>query len=113
MSKPESKIIQNPKSKIQNPTVSVLMPTYDHARFILRAIDSLLAQTLTGWELVIVDDGSPDDTPDLVKPYLADERIRYHQLDGNWGLGTALNYALTYAQAPLIAYLPSDDVYYA
>src|SRR5919198_6646006 len=85
------------KLKTPVPRVSVLMPTYDHAHFILRAIDSLLAQTLTDWELIIVDDGSPDDTADLVKPYLADERIRYHRLEGNAGLGTALNYALTYA----------------
>ena len=105
--------MSKPGAKTQNPTVSVLMPTYDHAHFILRAIDSLLAQTLTDWELIIVDDGSPDDTADLVRPYLADERVHYHRLEGNRGLGTALNYALTFAQAPLIAYLPSDDVYYA
>src|SRR4051795_11809589 len=103
---------QNPKSKIDAPAVSVLMPTYDQAHFILRAISSLLAQTFEDWELLIVDDGSPDDTHDTVKPYLADERIRYHKLEGNWGPGTALNYALTYARARLIAYLPSDDLYH-
>ncbi len=95
------------------PQISVLMPTYDHAAFIQRAIDSLLAQTLTEWELVIVDDGSPDGTSDVVAPYLDDPRITYHRLPDNRGLGSALNYALEQARASLIAYLPSDDVYYA
>ncbi|MDQ2828890.1 MAG: glycosyltransferase [Chloroflexota bacterium] len=43
------------------PAVSVLMPTYGHAPFIRRALDSLVAQTVADWELIIVDDGSPDD----------------------------------------------------
>ncbi|HEY8377751.1 MAG TPA: glycosyltransferase [Nannocystis sp.] len=95
------------------PRVSVLMPTYGHARFIARALNSLLGQTLTDWELVIVDDGSPDDTAAAVAPYLADPRITYHRCARNHGLGAALNRALENAHAPLIAYLPSDDVYYA
>jgi glycosyltransferase involved in cell wall biosynthesis len=95
------------------PRVSVLMPTFDQGHFIRRALDSLYAQTLTDWELVIVDDGSPDETCDVIRPYLADARIHYHRFPYNRGLGVALNYALTHACAPLIAYLPSDDVYYA
>lgn len=94
------------------PLVSVLMPTYEHATFIRRAINSLRSQTLTDWELIIVDDASPDETQAIVKPYLADPRIHYHRLKHNQGLGAALNWALRLAQAPLIAYLPSDDLYY-
>jgi hypothetical protein len=94
------------------PRVSVLMPTYQQAHFIRRALESLLAQTLWDWELLIVDDGSPDATGQLVAPYLADARIRYYRLDRNRGLGAALNYALARARAPLVAYLPSDDVYW-
>ena len=93
--------------------VSVLMPTFKQAALIPRAIESLLEQSMPNWELVIVDDGSPDDTQAVVKPYLADPRIRGHRLRNNLGLGTALNQALARARAPLIAYLPSDDVYYA
>ena len=88
------------------------MPTYGHARFIAAAIGSLLQQTRTDWELVVVDDGSPDDTATVVAPYLADPRIRYERLASNVGLGAALNAAMDRARAPLIAYLPSDDVYY-
>lgn len=95
-----------------SPLVSVLMPTFNQAAFIQRALSSLLAQTLTRWELVIVDDGSSDDTRARIEPYLADARIYYHRLDENRGLGAALNVALQVAGAPLVAYLPSDDIYY-
>lgn len=95
------------------PRVSVLMPTYNHAHFIRRAIDSLVRQALTEWELIVVDDASPDDTAAVIRPYLSDERIHYQRLSHNRGRGAALNVALGRAQAPLIAYLPSDDVYYA
>jgi hypothetical protein len=89
------------------------MPTYNHAHFIRRAIDSLVRQALTEWELIVVDDASPDDTAAVIRPYLSDERIHYQRLSHNRGRGAALNVALGRAQAPLIAYLPSDDVYYA
>jgi glycosyltransferase involved in cell wall biosynthesis len=93
--------------------VSVLMPTYDQSRFIARAIDSLLVQRLADWELIVVDDGSPDDTADVVKPYLDDPRIRYERLPENRGLGAALNHGLGLAAGRFVAYLPSDDVWYA
>ena len=100
------------KAKQEKPRVSVLMPTFNQASFISSALKSLLDQTMTQWELVIVDDGSSDNTHKLVEAYLTDSRFHYHRLDANQGLGAALNHALTYATAPLIAYLPSDDVYY-
>src|SRR2546430_250738 len=102
--------IIEPREK--GPRVSVLMPTFNQAQFICRALESLIKQTMTQWELVIVDDGSSDNTRQLVEAYLADSRIHYHRLASNEGLGAALNHALTWATAPLIAYLPSDDIYY-
>jgi glycosyltransferase involved in cell wall biosynthesis len=95
------------------PKVSVLMPTFKQGEFISRALDSLLAQSLTDWEAIIVDDGSPDDTSAVVRPYLSDERISYYRLDSNTGMGAALNFALDQSEAALVAYLPSDDYYYA
>lgn len=94
------------------PHVSVLMPTFKHAAFIRRALESLRAQTLTDWELIIVDDGSPDETGVVVAPYLLDERIHYIRLERNQGLGAALNVATGQAQGRYVAYLPSDDVFY-
>ena len=95
-----------------SPSISVLMPTFEQARFIRRALDSLLAQVLTDWEAIIVDDGSRDDTVETVATYLSDPRIHYYRLDGNTGLGHALNLGLSHARASLVAYLPSDDVIY-
>lgn len=101
-----------PQPDASVPAVSVVMPTYAQGSFIARAIESLLAQSFADWELVIVDDGSPDATREVVEPYLADPRIRYIPLERNGGLGTALNIGLSHARAPLIAYLPSDDLYH-
>lgn len=95
------------------PLVSVLMPTFEQAAFIARALASLQAQTLQAWEALVVDDGSRDGTREAVAPFLADARIRYLGLDANGGLGRALNAALDGSTAPLVAYLPSDDVFYA
>lgn len=103
------------------PKISVLMPTYQQAQFIGRAIQSLFSQTYTDWELLIVDDGSPDNTDLIVQPWLEREagmagsvepRLRYFRFEHNRGLGAALNFALQQARAPFVAYLPSDDLYY-
>jgi glycosyltransferase involved in cell wall biosynthesis len=93
-------------------SVSVVMPTFKHERFIRRALESLLAQTWAAWELWVVDDGSPDGTAAVVSPYLQDQRIHYHRLERNEGLGAALNAGLELSTAELVAYLPSDDLYY-
>lgn len=92
------------------PAVSVVMPTYGQAAFLPRAVASLRRQTLTEWELVIVDDGSLDATPQTIAGLAADQRIHHVRLATNHGLGTACNVGLDLARAPLIAYLPSDDV---
>jgi hypothetical protein len=97
---------------MNTPTVSVLMPTFRQAPFIRRAVESLLAQTLQDWELIVVDDGSPDDTAAMLAPFLADPRVRYERLERNTGLGAALNHATALARGRYLAYLPSDDIYY-
>jgi hypothetical protein len=99
-------------SQTKAPSISVLMPTYEQSHFIQRALDSLRAQCLTDWEAIVIDDGSRDSTAQVVRPNLSDPRIRYYKLPENKGLGNALNEGLVRAGAPLIAYLPSDDVYY-
>jgi hypothetical protein len=94
------------------PRVSVVMPTFRQARFLPRALDSLLAQSLSDWELIVVDDGSPDETQDVLAPYLDDTRISCVRFPRNQGLGRALNAGIEASRADLIAYLPSDDVWY-
>ena len=95
-----------------SPSVSIVIPTYEQASFIGRALDSLQAQVLTDWEAIVIDDGSRDETAEVVSAYLNDKRIHYYRLAENQGLGHALNEGIAKAKASLIAYLPSDDVYY-
>jgi glycosyltransferase involved in cell wall biosynthesis len=94
--------------------VAVVMPTFAHAAFVARALDSLQAQSFRDWEAVVVDDASPDDTADIVARFVAaDPRVRLERLPENRGLGAALNVGLDLTAAPLVAYLPTDDVWYA
>ncbi len=90
---------------------SVIMPTYNQAAFIRRAIASLLKQTCNRWELIIINDGSTDNTEEFVKSYLSDVRITYIHNKINRGLGFALNQGLNVARYNYVAYLPSDDFF--
>jgi glycosyltransferase involved in cell wall biosynthesis len=94
----------------QAPIVSVLMPTYQQAAFIRRALESLRAQTLAAWELIVVDDGSTDETATILTGY-DDARIHVVRNTRNQGLGAALNQATALARGRYLAYLPSDDLY--
>jgi glycosyltransferase involved in cell wall biosynthesis len=91
----------------------VVMPAFEQAHFIARALEGLLAQTYRDWTLALIDDGSMDETPQIVRPYLRDKRIRYQRLPENRGLGAAINCALDTTCSPYVAYLPADDVWYA
>jgi hypothetical protein len=94
--------------------VAVVMPTYAQAAFVRRALDSLVAQRFTDWDALVVDDASPDDSAAIVADYASrDPRIRLLRLPENVGLGAALNAGLDGTTASLVAYLPSDDVWYA
>lgn len=93
--------------------ISVIMPTYNQACFIRNAIRSLLIQTYTKWELIIVNDGSTDNTLSFIEDYLKDSRIIYRQNTHNMGIGYSINVALSMAKYDYIAYLPSDDFYYS
>ena len=89
------------------------MPVFDGEPFVRRALESLRAQTLAEWELLIVDDGSTDGTPEAIEPYLADARVDVRRRERNLGLGAALNDGLDRAHGDLVAYLPADDVFYS
>src|SRR3712207_1213503 len=89
------------------------MPTYDQDAFLPAAVESLLAQTLTDWELLVIDDGSPGDVAAALGAALDDPRIRLERLPANQGLGAALNHGLAGTTAAYVAYLPSDDLYHA
>lgn len=91
--------------------VSIIMPSYNTASFIAESIQSVLAQSYKDWELIIVDDCSPDNTDDVVRPYLSDERIKYLKNEKNSGAAVSRNRALREAKGKWIAFLDSDDLW--
>ncbi len=89
--------------------VSVVIPTYNYAHFVTGAVESALAQTYPDREVLVVDDGSTDDTRDRLAPF--EGRIRYiHQ--ANQGLSAARNTGIREARGALIAFLDSDDLWH-
>lgn len=90
------------------PTVSVVIPTYNRAELLSRAIDSVLAQTYDDFELVVVDDGSTDDTEAVVTGY-DDDRVRYLAHETNEGANPARNTGIEAAEGEYVAFLDSDD----
>jgi glycosyltransferase involved in cell wall biosynthesis len=95
------------------PEISIIMPTYNQASFITRALESLKGQQFQDWELIIINDGSSDKTEQVIQRYFADSRLIYIRNEKNQGLGRAINQALQIASGNYISYLPSDDIYYA
>lgn len=91
--------------------VSIVMPSYNTAKYIGESIESVLLQTYPYWELIVVDDCSTDDTDDVVKPYLVDTRVRYLKNNHNSGAAVSRNYALREAKGKWIAFLDSDDIW--
>ncbi len=91
--------------------VSIITPSYNTAEYIEQTIQSVLNQTYTNWEMIIVDDCSTDNTDEVVKKYLDDERIKYLKNATNSGAAVSRNYALREAKGRWIAFLDSDDLW--
>lgn len=87
--------------------ISIIVPTYNRSKLILRTVRSVVTQTAANWELIIVDDGSTDDTAEVIKPFL-NEKVRYVSQE-NSGANTARNHGARLARYDLIAFLDSDD----
>ena len=96
---------------MDGPTVSIITPTYNHEQFIRDCIESVIHQTYSNWEMIIVDDGSTDDTGSIVKGYLDDDRIEYIYQDnvGIWNLNESYNKALRRSSGEFVAILEGDD----
>ena len=91
-------------------TVSIILPTYNRAGYIRDAIESVLKQTYGNFKLMIVDDGSTDNTEQVVAPYLSDKRVRYMK-QPNSGAAAARNYGLTVREGDFVAFIDSDDIW--
>jgi glycosyltransferase involved in cell wall biosynthesis len=91
------------------PQFSILMANYNNGRYIDDAIRSVLAQTFTDWEMIIVDDASKDDSLERIERYLGDPRIRPYAREKNEGYIKALIYGLTKVSSEIVGILDSDD----
>lgn len=93
-----------------SPKVSIIMPTYNRGPYIIESINSVLQQTYSNWELIIVDDASEDNTEELVSS-INDDRIQFIKTDKT-GLGIKIkNIGIKKAKGELIAFIDSDDLW--
>jgi glycosyltransferase involved in cell wall biosynthesis len=90
---------------------SIIIPTFNRAHLISRAIESVLTQNFTDWEMIVIDDGSTDSTDDIVRHYSdSDPRIHYHYTE-NEGAPAARNFGCSLAIGKYFTFLDSDDEY--
>jgi glycosyltransferase involved in cell wall biosynthesis len=93
------------------PRVSVVIPSFNYAHFIGQAIQSVIDQTFTDWELHIIDDASTDGTEQAVRPFLPDARVHFRRISHS-GVAIAKNVGVEGSRAPLIAFLDADDFWF-
>jgi glycosyltransferase involved in cell wall biosynthesis len=88
--------------------VSIIIPVYNAEKYIAETIKSVLAQTYTNWELIIINDGSTDNSERVIKQFLVDERIKYYP-QKNTGVSVARNNGMAKSKGDFIAFLDADD----
>ena len=89
--------------------VSIILPAYNASSTISQSIESIIKQTYEDWELIIINDGSNDNTKDIILSY-KDDRIKIFDNPGNKGIVYTLNRALSIAQGLYVARMDSDDI---
>lgn len=94
-----------------SPTVTVVIPTYNHAHFLREALQSLCAQSFSNWEAIVVNNYSEDDTVAVVAAF-SDPRIRLENFRNNGVIASSRNRGIALAQGQYIAFLDSDDIWY-
>jgi glycosyltransferase involved in cell wall biosynthesis len=107
----ESQPMPKRESQPDDPEISIIMPAYNAEKYIGAAIESILNQTFTNLELIIVEDGSSDHTWDIIEKYAAkDRRVVAMRNDANMGIVRTINRGVAHARASLIGRLDADDV---
>ena len=92
--------------------VSVIIPTFNRAHLLPRALDSLLKQSYKNWEALVIDDASTDDTKSVIANYIKkDNRFHFYPLKENSGACIARNVGIKNAKGTLVTFLDSDDEY--
>jgi glycosyltransferase involved in cell wall biosynthesis len=93
------------------PIVSIVLPCYNRAEYLTRSVDSVLAQSLDTWELIVVDDGSSDKTPGVVAGYIARNTATRYVRHSHRGLPLSQNVGIQAACGKYVTFLDSDDEY--
>ena len=88
--------------------ISIILPTFNHAKFLKKAIESVISQSYINWELIIIDNNSTDETFDIVNSY-SDLRIRYSKIQNNGVIAASRNHGISLSNGSWIAFLDSDD----
>ncbi len=91
--------------------VSVIIPTYNYGKYLQESLSSVLKQTYSAFEIIIIDDGSTDNTQDFIQPYLSNPTVKYIKTE-NTGVSSARNTGIKLAKSPLIAFLDADDIWH-
>ena len=91
--------------------VTIVMPTYNHAKYLPKAVQSVLDQTFSNWELIIVDNYSTDETLNILRNY-SDSRIKVLQIDNAGCIAKSRNLAINSARSEWLAFLDSDDYWH-
>ncbi len=91
------------------PQITIITTSYNYSEYISQTIESVLAQTFSEWELIVVDDASSDNSVEIIKKYCDDKRIKLICHDKNKGLKESIKTALKYAKGEWIAFVESDD----
>ena len=95
----------------KTPQISIIMPVYNAGEFLVESLDSILDQTFKDWELICVDDGSVDNSSQILQRYsLKDKRIRVYHLKDNVGVSRTANFALSKANGKFLARMDADDI---
>lgn len=96
---------------MENALVSVIIPIFNSEKYISDTIISVQNQTYQNWEMLLVDDGSTDETQTIITSFLTDKRIQFYPLEKNSGTGVARNFALAKANGKYISFLDADDLW--
>lgn len=94
------------------PLISIIMPAYNAEKYILSSVESVISQTFKNWELIVIDDGSKDNTMEILKKIKdTDNRIRLIENETNMGVSLTRNRGIEIARSEWIAFLDSDDLW--
>lgn len=96
---------------MEKPLVSVIIPTFNSEKYISDTIISVQKQTYQNWEMLLVDDGSTDETQTIITTFLTDKRIQFYPLEKNSGTGVARNFGVSKAAGKYISFLDADDLW--